>query len=641
MKTKIKIFSIGLLALVGIFASANFVSAQTVTNTTVDSCTTATLRADVTPNGVSTEAWFEYSTVSSTVSSNAGTRTPSQWFTGAQNFGQPVSGLNQNTTYYYRGVAQSAGGIAYGSILSFNTTSCGTNNNNNNGTSVPTVTTSNANISSPTSAVLNGYVTANGSSVTAWFEYGTTQSFGGTTPTVNYGNTSTSFSNSVYNLAQGTTYYYRAVAQNPQGFVYGNTLSFTTSGNNYSNSVSSVSTRNADVSGAYASLNGYVDPNFSSDTVRWFEWGVTQNLGNATPLLSQGTVASMFSAPVTNLSPNTTYYYRAAARNSQGTVYGSILSFTTTGQSSSVSGVAPIVTTLLATELTGTTARLNGLVFSSNEQASNAWFEWGTTSTLGSKTQSTSVGNLSTVKHSDYISGLASGQTYYYRIVAQNTYGTEYGTVNSFVSTASNYAVTAPVKTAPVVLKPITTVVTKGSSSQSLVTLSVDGGADMIASGEKRTYHVAWKNVSGKDLNNVVVQVTFPKAVNIDSATKGVLSSADNSVVIDLKTLPAGSSGETFIFATAPRSLKAGELLVVTANMVYTDTSGVQGDAIAYVTHTAQVAQSALGASVFGAGDFVPTTLLGWVSLLALVLALVFLGNHLYGRLNGVGAAHH
>lgn len=635
MKTLIKILSVSMLAL---FASVNLASAQTVTSIT---CSSATVYGTLTDMGgaSSVSAWIEWGTDYNSVNTGSGTRLPTQTLYSPQTFSQTIIGLNSNTTYYYR--AMFANGIENlaGVPLSFTTSSCGSNNT---GTSLPTVTTSNANITSQNSATLNGYVNANGSNVSAWFEYGTTQSFGNTTPTVNYGNTSTSFSNSIYNLTPGTTYYYHAVAQNAQGFVYGNTLTFTTSGNNYSNNVVSVNTRNADVSGTYASLNGYVDPNFSSDTVRWFEWGVTQNLGNVTPMLSQGTSASVFSASITNLSANTTYYYRAVARNSYGTVYGSILSFTTTGQTSYTTGSVPAVSTLLATELTGTTARLNGLVFSSGDQ-SNAWFEWGTTPTLGTKTQSTTVGNLPAVKHSDYISGLTSGQTYYYRVVAQNTYGTVYGTVNSFVSTASNYVVDTTTTTpAPVpVLKPVTTVVTKGSSSQSLVSLSIDGGADMIVSGEKRTYHVAWKNVGGKVLNNVVLRVTFPSAMNIDSATKGVLSSADNSVVIDLKTLSAGDNGETFIFATAPRSLKAGELLVVTANMVYTGSNGVQGDAIAYVTHTAQVAQSALSANVFGAGDFVPTTLLGWVSLLTLVLLLVFLGNHLYGRLNGTGPVHH
>ncbi|MCK9345127.1 MAG: hypothetical protein M0P64_03340 [Candidatus Pacebacteria bacterium] len=619
MKNKIKMLGVGMIALVGLFVGANIASAQTAPVTT---CTTATIYGTLTSTGGAvTSVWFEWGPTQT-----LGYTTASQSLSAPQTFSQYLSGLTQNTTYYYRAVFANAYGSTQGSVLSFVTPSCQANN------VTPTVTTNNANVNSQTSATLNGFVNANGSNGTAWFEYGTTQSFGQQTSSVTYGNTSMSFTGSAYGLAQNTTYYYRAVAQSAQGgaFAYGSTLSFTTMGNNNNGNIVSVSTRNADVSGSYASLNGYVDPNYSSDTVRWFEYGTTQSLGYTTTMLSHGTVASIFSAPITNLTSNTTYYYRAVARNSQGTVYGSTLSFTTSYQPGYTSGVAPAVTTLLATETTASTARLNGLVFASNGQSSNAWFEWGSNSSLGNKTQTSGVGALPTVKHSDYISGLTAGQTYYYRIVAENSYGKEYGTVNTFVAEASTYV--APVTPTPIVYKPVTTVVTSGGTTQSLVMLTIEGGAEMIMSGEKRTYRVTWKNTSAQALSNVVLRVTFPKTMNVESATKGTFSSADNSVVVDLKTLAAGESGDTFIFATAGRGLKSGDLLVVPANMVYTNKSGVQGDALAYVTHRAEVAQNAFGASVFGAGSFTPTTLLGWVSLLGLVLVLVLLGNHLYGR---------
>ena len=58
----------------------------------------------------------------------------------------------------------------------------------------------------------------------------------------------------------------------------------------------------------------------------------------------------------------------------------------------------------------------------------------------------------------------------------------------------------------------------------------------------------------------------------------------------------------------------------------------MQGDAIAYVTHSVGETQNVLSANVFGAGEFIPTTLFEWILLLILILILVLLGNHLYGR---------
>ncbi len=638
MNNKIKLLSVTAIVAATFFASANFAGAQTAI---VASCSSATLNATLSDTGgASASVWFEWGTNFSNVDSGFGTRTTTQVFNAPQSFNQIVSGLSQNTTYYYRAVFSNMYGSSQGGTLSFATPSCAVQNNQT--VSVPVVTTNSASSVLQNSATLNGYVTPNGASTSAWFEYGTTQSFGSNTSSVNYGTTATSYNTPLWNLNSNTTYYYRAVAQNSAGIVYGSTLSFTTTGQTYNPVYTQpyVSTNSAgSVTQNSAVLNGYVTSS-GTNINAYFEWGTSYSLGNTTSVLNYGTGATSFSNSLYNLNSNTTYYYRAVAQSSYGLVYGSILSFTTTGQTYNYNynyntsvGSAPTVTTLLATEQTGTTAKLNGLVFGTNSQSSNAYFEWGATASLGNKTTTINVGNLSVVKHSDFITGLVSGQTYYYRIVAQNSYGTSYGGVNSFVSEVSSYAVTpgAIVKT-PVVLKPTTTVVTRGSSSQSLVSLSIEGGAEMIGVGEKRTYRVQWKNESAQSLKDVVLRVTFPASMIVDSATKGAFSSVDNSVVVDLKTLASKESGDTFIFATTGRALKSGEVLVVTANMVYTGTNGVQGDAVAYVMHRAETTQSAINANVFGAGEFVPTTLFEWILLIILVLILVLLGNHLYGR---------
>ncbi|MHB1118269.1 MAG: phage tail protein [Minisyncoccota bacterium] len=624
------------------------ITTSTATNIAVDR---ATLNAFVNPNGTSDTAyWFEWGTTT-----GLGNQTPrNNQGIAASNTAVGITGLAQNTTYYYRVAAQNAQGTVYGSIVSF-TTSYVNPSTTTTTTSLPAVSTSGATSIAADYAVLGGYVNPLGTSdTTRWFEWGTTTGLGNQTPRNNQGIAASSFSETISGLAQNTTYYYRAVAQNSQGVVYGSIVSFVTGygnsntcgswgwGNNCGNAVVMVSTRNTDVSGDFAVLNGYVDPNGTNDTVRWFEWGGSQALGNSTQKLAHGSVASSFGSTLTGLVSNTTYYYRAVARNSSGTVYGSILSFTT-GYTNTITGntiaVAPTATTLLATELTSVNAKLNGLVFTSAGQPSNAWFEWGTSSTLGNKTQTYGVGSLPAIKHSDFLTGLTSGQTYYYRVVAENPYGRTYGTIVSFVAerraTASDTTVVinTPVRAAAA---QNTTVVNRSSSTSSLAMLAIDGGAEVIVSAEKRSYHIMWKNESTKSLKNVVLRVSLPSSMKFESATNGSYSSVDNTVTVDIKTLEAKQGGELFIFATADRRLPQGQLVVVTANMVYTDVRGVQGDAIAYVTHRGEQAQNDLTANIFGAGSFVPTTILGWMTLLVLVLALVLLGNHLYGRLSVV-----
>src|SRR3989344_3706569 len=91
--------------------------------------TGATLNGTANPNGTATTGWFRYRT-SSTGSCNDsfGTRVPSSGGTSlgsgtsGVNFSRAISGLVQNTTYYYCAIAENAGGKAYGAVRSFTMT---------------------------------------------------------------------------------------------------------------------------------------------------------------------------------------------------------------------------------------------------------------------------------------------------------------------------------------------------------------------------------------------------------------------------------------------------------------------------------------------------------------------------------------
>ncbi len=97
--------------------------------------------------------------------------------------------------------------------------------------------------------------------------------------------------------------------------------------------VSSVSAQscpsNTTVGDTWATLVGEVtdtggDPNLEV----WFQWGPTPNLGNETPHQFR-TGPGLFCSTITGLTPCQTYHFRAVAKNSAGTSYGEIRSFTT------------------------------------------------------------------------------------------------------------------------------------------------------------------------------------------------------------------------------------------------------------------------------------------------------------------------
>jgi hypothetical protein len=103
------------------------ITAATVTTGSAISvaATSATLSGSVNPNSsLSTTAWFQWGTTT-----NYGNITPSQSIgsgtTTINIYALNVSGLAANTTYYFRCVASSSAGTAYGSDQTFTTTSNG------------------------------------------------------------------------------------------------------------------------------------------------------------------------------------------------------------------------------------------------------------------------------------------------------------------------------------------------------------------------------------------------------------------------------------------------------------------------------------------------------------------------------------
>ena len=110
----------------------------------------------------------------------------------------------------------------------------------------PSVATTIATEIIPTSARVNGIAYANGNNTNTWFEWGVTTGLGSTTPTRSIGTTNgAQMSEVITGLQTGTIYFYRSVAQNQYGTVYGDRLSFRTSdsGNNNVNTNTTTETR--------------------------------------------------------------------------------------------------------------------------------------------------------------------------------------------------------------------------------------------------------------------------------------------------------------------------------------------------------------------------------------------------------------
>jgi hypothetical protein len=375
-------------------------TAVTVAATTI-TIAGAQLNGSVNPNGSSTTYYFEYGTTTSygtqTGSASAGSGT------SALSLNAIVNGLTSSTLYHYRIVATNSTGVSQGSDMTFMTAGV-----------APTVATFAASNVAPTTAQVNGTVNPNGSSTTYYFEYGTTTSYGTRTSSTGAGSGTTvsSVNSALSGLSPVTVYHYRVVASNGGGTSQGSDMTFTTA---LSPTASTLAASSVTLTGAL--LNGAVSPNGASTTY-YFEYGTTASYGTQTGSASAGSgsrVINYVSAFLSGLTPAALYHYRVVATNSGGTSQGNDTTFATV--------LSPTATTILATNLSLTTAQVNGAV-NPNGASTTYYFEYGTTSGYGTQTSGASAGSgMDASNVNAVLSGLTPATLYHYRVVAANSAG--------------------------------------------------------------------------------------------------------------------------------------------------------------------------------------------------------------------------
>lgn len=193
-----------------------------------------------------------------------------------------------------------------------------------------------------------------------------------------------------------------------------------------------------------AVMAGSVNPN-GAFTTYVYEYGTTASLGNKSNTQSIGSGFEFISTPayLVGLTKDTTYFYKLIAQNRFGVEASAQRTFTTTHGSPAPVGSAPNVKSVNATNISRTSANINAEI-NPNKNATAYWFEYGTSANLGATSPFVSVGdgNLS-IPVSQSISSLTPATNYYFRVNAQNSFGTVNGAIQSF-QTSGPVAVTAP-----------------------------------------------------------------------------------------------------------------------------------------------------------------------------------------------------
>ena len=411
--------------------TASTTAASTITSTT------ATLNGNITSDGGATitARGFVYATSNADLTIMGATNVIVSGTTGV--FEKDITGLTAGTTYYYRAYATNSVDTTYGEVQSFTTLAV-----------APTTSTAAATAITSTTATLNGNITSDGgATITArGFVYATSNA--GLTientaaDTVIVSGTTGTFNSAITSLTAGTAYFYTAYAINSVDTTYGGEQSFTTLAAVAPTAPTTSTAAASTITSTTATLNG----NITSDggatiTARGFVYATSnadltiENTAADTVIVS-GTTGT-FNSAITGLTAGTTYYYRAYATNSVDTTYGGEQSFTT----EAAVAVAPTSSTTAASNITSTTATLNGNITSDGGAAITArGFVYATSNadlTIENTAADTVIVSGTTGVFNSAITSLTAGTAYFYTAYAINSAGTSYGGEQSFTTEAA------------------------------------------------------------------------------------------------------------------------------------------------------------------------------------------------------------
>ena len=569
-------------------------------------------------------------------------------------FDVDVYGLQEDTTYYYRACSTNDDGV----VLNFDTNDSGNGQN-------PDATTNNEDDVDEDSAELNGEIDMNSyNNGIVFFVYGQDESriddvendydeysdvdndedqddFMNELMTSNF-NGSSNFSETVNNLDEGKEYFFRICVEyddnnNNETLECGSVKNFDT--NTQDGDEPEVETENpSNIEEDSARLNGSYDLNDFDDADIFFAWSDNNNdlddIEDEDQITDVDNYANVeiveynadgsdnnVEETINNLEEDTRYYYRLCAlyEDEDGDDViecGNVESFTTDGgynppqdNDRPIPGVCAVSN--IGVGSATMSARVDG-----NGNSTSSYFQYGRTTSFGSNTSTSSTGSNTNIV-SKFVSGLSVNTTYYCRIVSENTDGISYGDIGTFRTGTLN--IITPVPNTPV------TIISSGAGAP--IFLEIDDEQEMAVRGQTLPYDVRWENISGRDLDEVVLNVRLPKSVRFVSSTKGRYNKRDHNVTVSIGELEAGEEDDMVIFAVV-RGGTEGDQLVAEATIAFEDPQGETRGLLAtieYDVDTYTNGANGLLAGLFGIG-FLPG-IIGLLLAILLILIIVLVAR--------------
>lgn len=265
-----------------------------------------------------------------------------------------------------------------------------------------------------------------------------------------------------------------------------------------------------DITQSSGVLNGFVSGTVNATV--WFEWGSSASLGNVTAYTPLSSANGSVNAALRNLLPGTVYYYRLAVQHEHGITNANTASFSTSGSS------AVEIATKSAISITATDATFVADMKSASGSPASLWFEWGVEKhVLNRRTASRDPGSRFPLEYRERIMGLSPGMTYYYRAVAQSSYGLSHGEIKD-VRTLGVRTPAADASPKPQNAKSKISIVQEVANAA----LGKCPGTICIATaGHTLTVTISILNEGTSDMPSVIVKHTIPPYVRFVKASNG------------------------------------------------------------------------------------------------------------------------
>lgn len=285
------------------------------------------------------------------------------------------------------------------------------------------------------------------------------------------------------------------------------------------------------------------------------------------------------------------------------------------------------VVTTVATNVTQSSASLNGLLTNTSSSSQNVYFDYGTTVNMGNRTNAKTVSG--SVNFTEYVSGLAPNTIYFFQAVASGNNGISRGAIEVFRT--PGYSVVGAGGSSG----STTTRVTQGTTvvgSASPVMLEIENKYATLNKGDVVEYSVYYKNISKSTLRNPMVQVYIPEGITVTNNSAGTYSMDDRILSVPIEDLSPQEEGIIYFLARVNSIDSTRAQIVTTAILVYTNTNGAQENAMAYVLNDpGSTSSSLLGASAFQ-GGFLGLSLVGWLFIILLILLIVLIARTYYNK---------